>query len=292
MVISQKVQAKIDSMPLSAVQKKNVEEIMAKPVTYIANKKFARPSVMKNILDHEVMVLPGTPLEAEDEQVLFLQMNYRRYLISQRRGRLLKRGRWNLQEILELEDCYNLQMKCRSNIVTHNMGLVLAMAKRSNFPGVEFTDLVSEGSMALLRATEKFDCERGFKFSTYACQAILKSFARPVKQYCRYRKYFPVQWDTTMDKDVYQEDSLEDSRREWIEALLTIMNKNLAGLSDVEKNVVDMRFSLNDHGQKMLTLEKTGEKLGLSKERIRQIQNQALSKLRSATWERMVPCKK
>jgi RNA polymerase primary sigma factor len=76
-------------------------------------------------------------------------------------------------------------LETRSKIVTANMGLVLAMAKRSDFPGVEFTDLVSEGSMALLRAADKFDCARGFKFSTYASKWIQAAITRTISNQVR-----------------------------------------------------------------------------------------------------------
>ena len=65
----------------------------------------------------------------------------------------------------------------REQIAETNLALVLAMAKRTRMSEVDFADLVSEGNMALLRSVDKFDCRRGFKFSTYACRAILKAFS-------------------------------------------------------------------------------------------------------------------
>ena len=69
----------------------------------------------------------------------------------------------------------------------------------------------------------------------------------------------------------------------------TLLRDNLADLSQIEQSVVDLRFSLL-HGQhKPLTLKQVGSKLGLTKERIRQIQNKALAKLRIAAEERLSP---
>ena len=70
------------------------------------------------------------------------------------------------------------------------MPLVLAMVRRIRMPMVEFVDLISEGNKALLRSVEKFDVSRGFKFSTYACRAILKGFSRLATKTGSYRQHF------------------------------------------------------------------------------------------------------
>ena len=68
----------------------------------------------------------------------------------------------------------------------------------------------------------------------------------------------------------------------------TIINQNLAKLTDIEQSVVSLRFSFDSRQQEPLTLKQVGEKLGLTKERIRQIQNKAIDKLRVVAQERMV----
>ena len=181
------VQKKLDRLNLPGGEKKKLEEILAEPIAFIPNENFRRPKVMTEIINRQIEVQTGRSLSTEDERLLFMQFNYTRYKLCQIRRKLLKQtARWK-NIALELLDWYQRQLEYRSKIVTANMGLVLAMAKRSNFPGVEFTDLISEGSMALLRATDKFDCSRGFKFSTYACRAIFKGFSRTAKKSYRYR---------------------------------------------------------------------------------------------------------
>ncbi len=117
-----------------------------------------------------------TVLRADQEAVLFLRYNYARYRLA----RLLaaQQRRKSLTRTSQMILWHTRAAEVQAAIVRANMALVLAMAKQTRIPNVEFSELVSEGNMALLRSVEKFDVARGFKFSTYACRAILKSFNR------------------------------------------------------------------------------------------------------------------
>ena len=281
-------QKRIDQLDLPYGDRKNIGEILAEPIAFIPNENFRRPKFMADIIKKQVEVQTGQSLSAEDERLLFMQFNYARYKLCQVRRKLIKQTTRSKKIALELLDWYHRQLDTRSKIVTANMGLVLAMAKRSDFPGVEFSDLVSEGSMALLRAADKFDFSRGFKFSTYACRAIFKGFSRTAKQSYRYRSHFLAQWDTAFEKSDQVERDREEQHEDWVDEVRTIMHQNLADLTGIEQSVVSMRFSLDTQQQKPLTLKQVGEQLGLTKERIRQIQNKALTKLRVVAQERMV----
>merc|ERR1711879_833309 len=100
---------------------------------------------------------------------------------------------------------YRKSERIREQIAETNLALVLAMAKRTRMSEVDFSDLVSEGNMALLRAVDKFDVGRGFKFSTYACRAILKAFSRSGMKHTRYRQMFPADFDPKMERSDYME---------------------------------------------------------------------------------------
>ncbi len=216
-------------------------------------------------------------LTAEEEQALFLRYNYAKYRLSglvkaQQRHPTLGRAR---QMIM----WYDRAMKCRSDIVGANMALVLAMARRTRIPNVDFTEMVSEGNMALLRAVEKFDASRGFKFSTYACRAILKSFNRLATNTNRYRQRFPTEYDPEMDRSDYDVKKHDMQVEDSVDALRDIIARNLARLSDVERKIITERFAVGSGGKKR-TLAEVGQIVGLTNERVRQIQNLALAKLR------------
>jgi len=221
-------------------------------------------------------------LKTADEARLFLRYNYARYRLSrlvkaQQRHPTAARAR-------EMVGWYRRAMKVRAALVRANMALVLAMAKRTRIPNVEFGELISEGNMALLRCVEKFDVSRGFKFSTYCCRAILKSFNRLATKTGRYRQRFPAEYDPEMERSDYDERKHEMRRQHSLEALREILAQNRAELSEVERTIILERFAVGTGGKRR-TLAEVGKIVGLTNERVRQLQNLALGKIRAALDE-------
>lgn len=218
-----------------------------------------------------------TTLHAQDEVQLFLKYNFARYHLShliaaQRKYSSISRTR-------QMIAWYQRAVIARANLVRANMALVLAMVKRTRIPNVEFGELVSEGNMALLRSVDKFDVARGFKFSTYACRAILKSFNRLATKTGRYRQHFPTEFDPDMERSDYDIRKHEMQKENSVDALREILAKNRARLSEVERKIVMERFAITSRG-KGRTLAEVGKMVGLTNERVRQIQNLALDKIR------------
>lgn len=285
--ITEKIQQKIESTNLPASKKDKLEKILTMPISFIELPEFNRPTQVSNITSENITIPIDGSITSEQETILFTQMNYARFRLCQLRRKLLRQSQWESETIKDLLDAYNYQMDCRSNIVNGNMGLVISLARKSKYPGVDFTDLVSEGSVALLRAVEKFDFTRGFKFSTYACHAIIKGFYRAAGQSYTYNERFPTQLENAHEKD----DSEISNRSSWQNDLQDefniIFEKNLARLSKTESSILKMRFSIGPENPEPMTLKSVGEILGMTKERVRQIQNEALAKIKPVALERL-----
>ncbi len=297
---------------LSAAEERLLQQILSEPMDYIDSKDFYAPDAEQSIYDeapdvekpnvswyrplmddltpykHEASKNAGTVLlSAAEERVLFLQYNYARHRV------------WNSQQEIgpseptedqarQVMRWYRKAIEIREQIAETNLALVLAMAKRTRMSEVDFADLVSEGNMALLRSVDKFDCGRGFKFSTYACRAILKAFSRQGMKLSKYRQRFPTDFDPAMEKSNHLETVRRTHQRECAEEVKHIVTTNDAELTDVEQTVIHHRFGL-DAGEdaEPLTLEQVGQIIGVTKERVRQIQNQALDKIRIALEEKI-----
>jgi len=228
------------------------------------------------------------PLTAAQERDLFLKFNYARFRTARVQEKTSGRRPTKRQRD-ELLKWHRVAHEFRKQIAETNIALVLAMAKRTRMHDGDFADMVSEGNMALMRAVDKFDCERGFKFSTYACRAILKAFSRYGMKATKYRQRFPAEYDPTLEKSDHLETLREVHKRESADEVRHIVLNNDANLSDMEREVIRHRFGLNQEAnprtRKNLTLEQVGKIIGVTKERVRQIQNKALAKIKVSLEE-------
>jgi RNA polymerase sigma factor (sigma-70 family) len=217
----------------------------------------------------------------KDEPTFFLIYNFARYRIEELSDRI-NSGSYSDEDVRECRSYNELASKVRDTITDYNLALVIAMAKRTNIPNVDFSELVSEGNMALLRAINKFDVSRGFAFSTYACRVILKSYSRLASKDQTHRKRFIDSIDPEYAERDNSVDKKSNQRKtEKLEDLNVVLACNRADLTGLERMIIDNRFALGPDGEKK-TLVVIGNQIGVSKERVRQIQRVAMAKLRRA----------
>jgi RNA polymerase sigma factor (sigma-70 family) len=224
-------------------------------------------------------------LTAAQERVIFLQYNYARFRVRRIQDGLEGRTP-TADEAIDMIRWYRVARRYREQISETNLALVLAMARRVRLGESDFPDLIGEGNMALMRSVDKFDCGRGFKFSTYACRAILKAFSRFGIKLVKHRQRFPSEYDPEFERSDHLDTVRDQHARDSAAEVRFLVESDRAELSDVERRVIGHRFGLDAPvGSPSLTLEQVGQMIGVTKERVRQIQNKALEKLRLALEE-------
>jgi len=167
----------------------------------------------------------------------------------------------------------------RDRIVEANLRLVFSIVKKFVNPNNRFDDLLSDGIIGLIRAVEKFDFDRGFRFSTYATQVVRRNAYKTIVTSGEERQK-TVGGLQDMDLDISDEErtsAISESRWHELRSRLGVM---LDDLDRREKLIVRARFALGSH-RKVHTLQSLANRLGVSKERVRQLERRALEKLRA-----------
>ena len=289
----------VRATPIPRATRAKAEEILLGNYAFMDSPSFRSRNAERDLFSEDEPVLPmvawyqptrddvltnaltGTPqlMTAAEEKLMFMRYNFSKVRLTALQKKVEKDGL--TRETADLLVMWHHRLEhFREYLTRTNLALVLAMAKRTRLGDIDFAEIVSEGNMALLRAVDKFNVERGFKFSTYACRAILKAFSRTAQKHSRHRTRFPVEFEPEQEKSDWgdrKRDAVED---DLVDELKQIVDRNLAQLSNIEQTVIRQRFNWNHTQETPLTLEEVGRIIGVTKERVRQIQNKALTKIR------------
>jgi RNA polymerase primary sigma factor len=280
------------------------QKLLARPVDYIYNEEFDDPAKISDISGpmpdeeafHDDMRSKRVPrdvppemahlyeyplLSREQERHLFRQMNYLKHQLHHIQGDLEP----NKARAADLDRVEELQAKIgfiRDRLIRCNMRLVVNYAKKHAGPAENLWELISDGNMSLLRAVEKFDYGRGNKFSTYASWAIMKNFARSIPDEKVHRERFITGHDDMFEA---QSDERSDEQEQVTQAdqATKKVNRLLELLDPREREIVRMRAGLDNEVN--LTLEQIGQRLGITKERVRQLNVRIMKKLRDYVQE-------
>ena len=294
-----------------------------------------------SVATDEIYMQPSDDMDAEDEQQIAVPRGVslddpvRMYLREIGRIKLLTADE-EIDLARKIIQGGNIGAIAKRKLVQANLRLVVSIAKKYVGRGMLFLDLIQEGNLGLIRAAEKFDHERGYKFSTYATWWIRQAITRAIADQARTIR-IPVHMVETINKlkkvtrklaqelsrkptedELAQEMNIsisklreiikvaqeplsletpigmeEDSRLgDFIEdkdadapvktvaheLLREDLAEVLSGLSPRERDVLRLRFGMDDGRQR--TLEEVGQLFGVTRERIRQIEAKALRKLR------------
>ena len=256
----------------------------------------------------------------------------------------LSNGSCTFERRKELDSCIQDGRLARDQLIKANTRLVVSVAKKYVGHGVPFLDLIQEGNLGLMRAVEKFEYRRGFRFSTYATWWIRQTITRaiadqgrtirvPVHMTDRIRQMYRLAYEmeqtlgrpATMD-ELAAEMHVDPKKVKWMvrvswtpislespvgdddeselgmfvednntpspaqivyqQMLRERVNEVLSTLSPREARILRLRFGLDN--DRPYTLEEVGQKFGLTRERIRQIEGKALRRLRHPRRARML----
>ena len=272
------------------------------------------------------------PLLSTQEEVMLAQLLEK----GQKAERRLRKDNCAPEERKRLERIVSEGKAAREHLIKANTRLVVSIAKKYMGRGVPFLDLIQEGNLGLMKAVEKFDYRRGYRFSTYATWWIRQTITRaiadqgrtirvPVHMSDRIRRLYKtarrleqergrkptpeeiakeldiephkVRWmlkvswrPISLEKPIGEEEDnelgsfIEDdqtptpTQSTYEHLLKEKMEEVLATLTPREARILRLRFGLLDG--RSYTLEEVGQKFGLTRERIRQIEGKALRRLR------------
>jgi len=221
-------------------------------------------------------------LTPKQEALLFRRMNFLMHQAERQRS-FLRSKRPSKARLKLIERLVLLSEWHRDRIVEANLRLVISIVKKFVNTNNSFDELLSEGIIGLMRAVEKFDYERGFRFSTYATQVVRRNSYRTVvtNQQDRQKVASGLQ---DLDIDLSDEERVSAiSEKRWHE-LRSRLAEMLNDLDRREKLIIRARFSLGSH-RKVHTLQSLADRLGISKERVRQLERRAMEKLQEMAIE-------
>ena len=283
------------------VKEMRARELLAEKTEYVDHEVFRHPEAEQMILGQALEDLrprhkrgraPKVPrdlppylqglyrlplLTKEQEVALFRRYNYLKYRIAGMKE-ALDPITVTASELRRVNDLKQQALEVKNILIQSNLRLVVSIAKRHVGRMMNFFELVSDGNVSLMRAVEKFDFSKGNKFSTYASWAIIKNFARTIPE----ENYQLDRFVTGREEML---DTAGDRRRKGTEevdsaaSVRELVGKVLEQLSERERRVIVRRFGLGE-AARPLKLEDVGREMGVTKERIRQIEARALSKLR------------
>ena len=274
-------------------------ELQARTIEFVPSDEFGAPNADEEILNDPAAAAPTngptptrrTPsdlppylqqlfrialLTPEGERALFRKFNYLKHKADLLR-QWIDPENVNAQELDRVEDLLEQARKLKGQITQANLRLVVSIAKRHATPLRDFFEIVSDGNVSLMRAVEKFDYSRGFKFSTYASWAIIKNYARTIPEHKQHLDRYQTGRDELLEH--VSGPVLDEHESDYLPTVHSTLDRMLGTLDQRERDILRQRFGLDEHREPR-TLQQVGKHFGVSKERIRQLEARAMSKLR------------
>ncbi len=277
---------KVEFIPSDEFLEEDAEEkILAEPIDNtepLACKDVEPLELVRGSLSEYLQTLKNSPvLNREHEIELFRRYNYLKFLACRTRTGI-KPAHVSGVRLSQIENYLAQAEEIKKRIIEANLRLVVSVARKHTAAGASLLDLVGEGNISLMQAVEKFDYTRGFRFATFASWIIAKDFARKIPAQTGRLDKATTASLVSIHRDLRAEDAADFAAMERAHRSLTQVIED--NLTERERRIILNRFGLvgSPIRKETKTLKQIGEELGLSKERVRQIELIALQKLRQS----------
>lgn len=268
-------------------------------ISFIDNPTFRQRSATRTILDSsleldfvpELHIKPGVKLPShlarlceaplltnEEEKTFFRRMNFSLYRANTLRSKMPVR-RPNEEKMDAVEELLDHATAIKNRIVAANIRLVISIVKQLASTPTAFEDMLSDGLLAMMRAVDKFDYDLGFRFSTYATMVIRRQLYRSMKNDHRDRTRFPNGEGSILSEHAENEIEPRIGYNSWLQ-LNDALEEMISQLDDRERLIIRARFGFDTDGKKQ-TLQSLAKEFGVCKERVRQLEKRAMTKLRT-----------
>ena len=282
----------------AAITEMRARELLGHPIEYIDSDEFRAADAADRILNDAAADAPYAPdeprripkglppylrdmcnlplLHPAGESALFRRMNYLKYVAQRMQDELAPESA-TAHELDQLEMLLDEADRIRQQITRANLRLVVHVAKQHSSARNDIFELISDGNVALIRAVDLFDYARGFKFSTYASWSVMRRLARHNTDQMRHSTRYRTGHE---DLENLAPTTESEPGRATAPVVHDLLGRIQASLSSRQWRILQERYGLGP-AREPRTLAQIGARLGVSRERVRQIEAQTLEKLRT-----------
>ena len=264
----------------------NIEEEVRQTLSELMSPASLDENLPQNLPGHLARLCECSRLAPLEEQRLFRSMNFLKFRASEERLRLQEKKRPAPELLAAIEKDLQNAERVRNHIIRANTRLVFSVIRKFVNPQHSFDDLLSDGIFTLIRAVDKFDTDRGFRFSTYAYRAITSNTCRKIANRQKELSRQSTSASQLIDESLESPAPSGMNEQTWTQ-LNDVLTQLIRRLDRREQLILRSRHALGSH-RPTHTFQDLANRLGISKERVRQLEHRAVEKLRSWAAEQSV----